>query len=373
VVWAAAALGLLVLGTDAFREVSPSGTDPTDSVEGWLLSPAERWDAGWFVGIASHGYDGPTPSHTAFFPLYPLSMRVVGEVVGSFQWAGVVVSLAAFFVGLYFVHRLTELECGRAAAERAVLLLALFPMAFYFSAIYSESLFLALSAGCLYFARTERWPAAAGCAALAGATRSAGLLLAVPLVIMLLRAPRTGRWQLRNLGVVLAAPAGTLAYLAYIRSATRYWFLAPFKTQQDWMREFKGPIVGFWGGVKNGYRAVTEVLWGANIGGAVSGYRSGLVNFGALAFASIGVVGALRRLPLAYGAYALVAVLFAISYPGNDLQLKSLPRLVVAIFPIFMWLGAVTDRRRYRTVALVGSVAGLVVFSAMFASGYWIA
>jgi hypothetical protein len=43
-------------------------------------------------------------------------------------------------------------------------------------------------------------------------------------------------------------------------------------------------------------------------------------------------------LPLAYGAYALIGLLFAISYPGNDLQLKSVPRIIMPIPPILMGL-----------------------------------
>ena len=42
-----------------------------------------RWDSGWFLSIAQGGYDVPEP-RTAFFPLYPLLIRIVGEPI----WAG---------------------------------------------------------------------------------------------------------------------------------------------------------------------------------------------------------------------------------------------------------------------------------------------
>jgi hypothetical protein len=341
-----------------------------------LLSPAKRWDSGWFIVIARDGYDAPDPDRAAFFPLYPLLIRIVGEPIGSLEVAGVAVSLVAFIVGLYLLHRLTELEVGRPAADRTVLLLALFPMAFYFSAIYSESLFLALTVGSLYAARRGRWMGAAILGALAAATRSSGVMLVIPLLIMLLYGPaenRDARPRARDLAAVLAVPLGLLAYMAGVRLTTRFGFLAPFKAQGDWMRELKGPIVGLWGGVKNGVWGAREAIWGASLTEPVSAVRSGLLNFAALVFASIGVVGAFRRLPAAYGAYALAGLLFAISFPANDLMLKSLPRLVVVLFPIFMWLGIVTERRSFHTVALVASAVGLAWFSAMFASWYWIA
>jgi Mannosyltransferase (PIG-V) len=367
--------GVFVIGTGAFHEANPAAGDPADTVSGVLESPANRWDGGWFLSIAENGYDRPSPSATAFFPLYPLSIRIVGELIGSFALAGIIVSLVAFWFALYLLHRLTALEAGHAAADRAALLLAFFPTAFYFSAIYSESLFLALSLGCVYSARLERWGWAAVLAALATATRSAGLMLIVPLLIMVLYGPRgSGRAPgVKEAGAVVAPFAALLAYMAYVKASTPFGATAPFKAHQEWTREFKGPIIGLWGGVKNGAAAVRGFLNGAPVNEPVSAVRGDLLNVAALAFASLGVFGALRRLPLAYGAYALAGLVFAISFPGNGLVLTSLPRLVIVLFPIFMWLGIVTECRSYHGIALGASAVGLGLLSTMFASGYWIA
>src|SRR4051794_7570853 len=99
-VWLAGITGVLVSGAGAYREVTPGAPDPSDTLSGVLLSPADRWDSGWFLDIAQGGYNVTEP-RTAFFPLYPLLIRVVGEpidtlgVVGthSFQLAGVLISL----------------------------------------------------------------------------------------------------------------------------------------------------------------------------------------------------------------------------------------------------------------------------------------
>ena len=56
-------------------------------LSGLLLSPARRWDAGWFLAIAQGGYDAPEP-RTAFFPLYPLLIRIVGEPIDALGLAG---------------------------------------------------------------------------------------------------------------------------------------------------------------------------------------------------------------------------------------------------------------------------------------------
>jgi hypothetical protein len=394
-VWLAGIIGVLVSGAGAYLELSPRAPDPSQTVSGLLLSPASRWDSGWFLAIASDGYGGAEP-RTAFFPLYPLLIRLVGEPIDalglagahSFELAGVLVSLVAFVVALYLLHRLTDLELGPEAADNTVLLVALFPMSFYFSAIYSESLFLALAIGCVYSARSGWWWRAAVLGALASAARSQGVLLLVPLAIILLHGPRTDREPLsaqrgsphafyrpsvREAVALFVVPLGLLAYLGYVWAATRYGALAPFTAQDAWKREFKGPIAGIWGGVEEAVWAARSFLNGAPLNEPVSGIRGGPLNLTALAFAAIGVAGALRRLPLAYGAYALAGLIFAISSPLDEEPLKSLPRFVIVLFPIFMWAGLAVTRWGHRNVVLATSAAGLACFSAAFASGYWIA
>lgn len=394
-VWSAGIVGVLVSGAGAYRELTPGAGDPSDTLTGLLLSPARRWDSGWFLSIAQGGYDVPEP-RTAFFPLYPLLIRLVGEPIDalglagahSFELAGVLVSLVALMVGLYLLHRLTDLELGPKAADNAVALMAVFPMSFYFSAIYSESLFLMLTVGCVYCARSGCWWRAAVLGGLAAATRSQGVLLLLPLAIMLLYGPRADRDPVsapreslraryrpntREAVALLLVPLGLVAYLGYVRATTRYGALAPFKSQEGWMREFRGPIVGAWGGVKSGASAARELLTGAPLNEPVSGVRSGLQNLTALAFAAVGVAGALRRLPIAYGAYALGGLVLAISYPLDAEPLKSLPRFVVVLFPAFMWAGLAMTRWGHRNLVLAASAAGLACFSAAFASGYWIA
>jgi hypothetical protein len=401
VVWLAGLMGVLLTEAGAWRALNPGAADPSDTLSGLLLSPANRWDAGFYLGIALDGYNGVWEHRPgaalAFFPLYPLLIRVVGEPIDalglagahSFELAGVFVSLAAFIVALYLLHRLTDLELGPRSADNAVALLAFFPMSFFFSAIYSESLFLVFTVGCLYFARRGWWWRAALLGALASATRSQGLLLLLPLAIMLWYRPRTegksvsagqndsGRARhrptMRQAAALLLVPLGLVAFLAYVRETTRYGALAPFHAQELWGREFKGPILGLWDGVTYAADAVRGLVTGASLGGPYSPVRQGLVNLTALAFAAIGVAGAFRRLPIAYGAYALAGLIFSISYPMWDDPLRSLPRFVIVLFPIFMWAGSAMTRWGPRKPVLAASAAGLACSSAAFASGFWVA
>ncbi|MEA2435575.1 MAG: hypothetical protein QOF65_131, partial [Thermoleophilaceae bacterium] len=245
-----------IAGVDAGNERNfdqPALTHPFTGVLDSLLSPLARWDSAWYLDIAHSGYSGPS---SAFFPLYPLLVRVVGTVSapGALLVAGYVVSLAALFGALYLMHRLVTLELGSSEVARvAVLMLALFPGALWLGAPYSESLFLLLSVGAFYAARIDRWAVAGVCAALASATRSAGIVLVVPLVILWWKS--TGR-RARDLAWIALAPAGLVAYSVYLAASIGDGF-AYLHLQEVWFRSFAGPfgavpdgLVAAWDGLR---------------------------------------------------------------------------------------------------------------------------
>ena len=69
---------------------------------------------------------------------------------------------------------------------------------------------------------------------------------------------------------------------------------------------------------------------------------------GFLVFALVALVGVVRRLPLAYSAYAGVALLMTLSYPVDGQPLMSLPRYIAVLFPFQMWLALWAGEREGR-------------------------
>ena len=186
-------------------------------LDGWA-----RWDAGWYEHIALHGYVdeavGPVGQRNlAFYPLYPLTMRLVSLAGPEPLLAGILVSNGAFLGALLLIHRMARERCGAEAASRCVLLLSVFPFSFYFSAVYSESLFLLLAAAALFLGERERWAAASVCALLCGATRAPGLALAPALGLLYLERIRYDMRRLRPdvlwLGLSVLGPFLFYAYL----------------------------------------------------------------------------------------------------------------------------------------------------------------
>lgn len=344
-----------------------------------LAATFARWDSTWFLAIANDGY-APDEARTAFFPLYPLLVRVGGWVLGSDIAAGVVVSIACLTGALAVVHRLTAIELDAAAADATVWLLALFPMSFFFSAVYSESLYLLLSAAAVYAARTDRWAWAGAIGALAALTRSAGIVLVVPLVLLWWGSRR----RPQDLACVVGVPLGVLGYCAGLALAD-ISFTAPFDAQDVWLRELAGPFVGVWDGFVAAWQGARQVLSGqrehvyftAAGGDPIEVARTNLMLFAFLVLAVPAVVGTLRRLPLAYGAYVVAALSLPLSYPVGPQPLMSLPRFLAVLFPLFMWAGWWVSRERRaaraRPLAEGLSTVALIAFVGQFATWHWVA
>jgi hypothetical protein len=385
-VWAAGVAGVLAFGLSSrAADFDPAGlTSPFGATGDVLAAPFARWDSVWYLAIADGGYgDG---ARAAFFPLYPLVVRLSGAVLGSPLVAGAVVSTGLLGVALVLLHRLVALDHDRAVARNAVLVTALFPMSFCFSAVYGESLFLALSIGAVYAARRERWAWAGVLGALAAATRSAGVLLLVPLLMLyvwdtgrpLRRPPRPLRANALWLALV---PLGLVAYCAFLALAGEDP-LAPFRVQEVWFRSFAGPFGGAWDGVVAATQGARQLLSGsrspvffADAGGdpfVVARHNVELLAW--LALVVPATVGVLRRLPAAYGAYVVAALALALSYPVGPQPLMSLPRFVAVLFPLAIWLALWMTGRVWRERLVLATFAGaLAVYTAIFATWHWVA
>jgi Mannosyltransferase (PIG-V) len=363
------------------RENAEKFDDPalTHAIADPVLAPLARWDSVWYLTIADSGYAGSS-ARAAFFPLYPLLVRGVGTVFGGSHAALLVaaflVSLAAFLAALVLLHRLAELELGRPLARPVVLLLAVFPAAVYFGAPYSESVFLVLAVGAFYAARTGSWAWAGACAGLASATRSAGLLLVIPLA-MIWWSSRPRRTA--DAAWLLLAPLGIAAYAAWLGLAEGD-ALRFLDVQEAWSRHLAVPLAGAWDGLLAGWDGVRQLASGSRTPvyfdkAAGDPFRIAAINvmlFATLVFAVVACVGVFRRLPRWYGVWVAASLLLPLTFPVTPQPLMSLPRFVSVLFPIFMWLAVVCEERRVTDLVAAGSAVGLGLFTAQYASWHWI-
>ena len=183
---------------------------------GMFISPGtmilhwRQFDATDYVSIALHGYTGLYSS--AYFPLYPISIAALNVMFFGQQpaLAGMIVNNLGALVGSIGLAFLAVRESSRyGVAKWTLLAFFAYPLAFFFSAPYSEGLFLASFAWCLWATRQRIWWLAALLALTASLTRITGVVLVLPMLIEFLRDLNYGkqiRWGNVLVGFMLLIP-----------------------------------------------------------------------------------------------------------------------------------------------------------------------
>ena len=314
------------------------------------------WDGSWYRDIATKGYESLPLESLRFFPGYPWLGKLVSPLTGfSVSPALVLVANLGAVVVAVLVRRLVQAETDdRAAADRAVWVVMLFPSAFTLVLAYAESLFLVGAVGALFAARRGRWGWALAAGLLASVTRPLGILLVVPLAIEAVRAWR-GSDEDRRLWSVLAvgAPvAGTALYLGWVDRAWGKWTL-PLTVQNDLRSMDVDPLTRI-------LRGVGDLVGGDRFGGALH------VPF-AIAFVVLLVLTG-RRWASSYTAYAALVLVAALSAAN----LNSIERYALNAFPLLLTLALLLRTPRLERWGLAVCGCGFVALTSLAFLGVYV-
>lgn len=314
-----------------------------------------RGDARWNLPVSPGGRhlagDQPDRIAAGLFPAYPALLRL-GTAVTSGTRAlaliGLVLTLTAFGCGLTYVYHLAEELAGSAsgAGRAAVVLLASYPFAVVFSALYSDALFLLAAAGAVYHLRHGESGVACLWGVLTGLTRADGWLLTIPLAI--LAHGRGGgdpiggsrRWRAIDL-MAIGSPAVSFgAYIAFVIVATGDTLA--WTAGAVW----SAPLPVLEGGHSYAPRELlpssVPFLW---------------INVLALVFAGALAGAIARRLGWAYAALVVVLLTPPVLLGGW----MAIGRITATCFPIPIYLASVlSDRGRQVGIAAFAMLQGLV-------------
>jgi Mannosyltransferase (PIG-V) len=340
---------------------------------GYFTDIWARWDSDFFLRIAQNGYNDAS---AAFHPLYPALIAALGRLFfGHYILAGLVISLLCCLGSFVLLHRLALERLGVDGARHSVLYLAVFPMALFLQAVYSESLFLLLVLTAFAFAERNRFAGAGLVAGLAILTRAAGLALLPALFLMAWR----HRERPRALaGIALAVPVAAIYPLVLWQQVGDPW---AFTSAQDrWHRHVSraGPLGGIWDGLVAGWRGLEQFVvgHGTHVAGA-NPMHAAAENVQAAAFLILFLaltVVAWRRFGAPYGLFSAVSLAIPLTYPSSRWPLLSLPRFGLVIFPLFLALAAVTaGRPRLHTAVVACSALFLGVAVVQWALWQWVA
>jgi hypothetical protein len=307
------------------------------------------WDAGWYQEIATHGYGGAGDQSRRFFPLLPMTVRVLGSAVGHQGTVLLLLVNALAFVLTVVLARLARAEgFDDGAIRRVVWLSALAPPAFVLVMGYAEALAMTLAAAAFLAARTGRFGLAALAGLASGLCRPLGLLLVAPLAIEAARDARGAgpRGWAARVAAAAAPAAGATIYIAW-SAATYHDGLAPLTMQRDAARH---------GATGN----PAAVLWHAATG-SLHGNLGTSLHVPWLLLAVVGVVVMARRLPASYAVWCGLTVLTVLT--GSNLD--SSERYLLGAFPFLFVAALVTGGRTVWPFVLAASATMMTVYATL--------
>lgn len=339
-----------------------------------FLDGLARWDSGWYLGIGEHGYNNAANAEgqrdTAFFPAYPLLLSLASGLGGEAMvvW-GIALSNLLFALGLCLLYDLARHSSTRRQARLAVACAAFGPFSIFFSAVYTESLFFALSTGAFWLAQRNRLFGAMAAAALASLTKVVGILV-VPFAILTVLAPGASaglpptpapsRPRPSCLHLVVAAGAGcSLLLLHLLYQQQHFGSMVQFVlSQRGWAAQASpDKLREIWAPLLDGSRILRGDFYGI-----------GVINSASLLAAGLLILLGLRRrwLPAPQLLWALLTLGVSSSlWPSGG-------RFVTALFPLYPLVARLC--RRLPAEAVVGSSALLMaLFAFLFSHWHWLA
>ncbi|HZR94797.1 MAG TPA: hypothetical protein VFA56_03835 [Gaiellaceae bacterium] len=232
--WAAGRAGVFA-GAAALHVFGPRGYVGRDE-HAHLFGVLASWDGRWYRLVAEHGYlfERGRQSDPAFFPLYPILMRLCHGAGLGYATAGTLLANGAFLAALFVFAALTRELFDERFAQRAVAYLAVFPSGLAFSMTYPESLVLLAVTGAALAAMRGRWGLAASLAAAAALGRPEALFVSLPLAGIAARSRGN-----RGLAAAAAlAPFGALGGFALYLGVRLHDPLAWTHAEHAWGRRF---------------------------------------------------------------------------------------------------------------------------------------
>lgn len=318
------------------------------------------WDAHQYTDIAQGGYSVPVPDgrflYLVFFPLYPALIRLFFTFIRNYLISGLIISFLSYAFGCVIVYNLVNIDYGKAVARKSLIYLSLFPFAYYYGAIMTESLFFLLTVATFYAIRKHNWLLTGILGMFAALCRSFGVFLIIPAAVEWLQTVKPITLirdkKLKQLGIefVKFLPAilmiiGILVYL-YINYATAgdpFIFLQYEK--DNWSQ-----------GIQYFGKTIKNVLWDyifvrdTDLSLKMSIFVPGLIN--TVLFALITLYSS-RRTRSMYVAFMLVYFLFNV---GSSWPI-SLSRYLSCMFPAFWVTAELTEKHKKLDVPLIALMA----------------
>jgi hypothetical protein len=321
----------------------------------WLWAWA-NFDGEHYLSIAKDGYH---LAEQAFFPLYPLLIKLLGGGV----WVGLLISNTSFFLALVGLFKLLRIDYSQKIARLAIILLLIFPTSFYFGAVYTESLFLCFIVWSFYFYRKGNFLHSSILGMLASGTRVIGIIL-LPIYLLELFKEKT-KWDKTHLWLLLI-PLGLVSYMFYLYKlyGDPLMFLhalPSFGEQRSSVPILLPQVI---------YRYVFKILPNLNYSYFAGTFTTVMEFVVGILFFGVSLIS-FFKLRLSYALF----LAFGYLVPTLSGSFSSLPRYVVVLFPAFILFSIWLDKssKIIKIVSYTILLMGLIISLSLFSRGFWLA
>jgi hypothetical protein len=331
----------------------PSLAPSSFSTETSVARRFYSWDSEHYLYIAEKGYS-PKAGHCAFYPLWPGCIHAATTLTTApAVLSGYVLANLCSFLGLLLFHRFAREKHDLRTANRATILLLLYPGSVFFFFPYTESLFLLLSIICLLCLHMGNTSATAIAAFLLPMARPVGIFILPYLLWELFRKRSPRRSYL-----VCAAPL--LGYLCYF--GIMYFFTGnPFEgftAQQQFPAK---PSIARIGDLAGFAQSFADFVWHHDM-------TRSFIDRGAF-FLFLCSLYWIWRMDSGY----LVYCIFMGLIPAMSNSLMSYSRFLSVVFPFFILFATLPVRRSWLFYLLcAGCGAVQIYFFIWHASGQWV-
>jgi hypothetical protein len=332
---------------------------------GALVRAWARWDSGWYASIARDGYtyapgmQGPV----AFFPGYPLAIRVLANLGLDEFTSGFLVSLGCGILACWLFARWAVTQADSQTALVAAMLLILYPFALYlYGAVYSDALMLALVVGAFLCLERDAIVAATLLGAAATFTRPVAPAVVLGLLIRQLERRRQQGARIRWIDFLpLLGLGGIGLYMLHLwRHFGDPLAFAHVQSAPGWDQP-------------PGWHTWLKLTWFRILFPRVAPLVAiRLVGHAFVALGALALVPATRR-RLGWG-YAIYVAL-AVGLPTlSSKDFMGLGRYVLSAFPLFLTLALlIRDKPRLAQLWLVISGVVLALLALAWGAGGYVA
>ncbi|HEX8974758.1 MAG TPA: hypothetical protein VF817_04715 [Patescibacteria group bacterium] len=333
----------------AYKWITPESFPTAQSWD--LVGIHGRWDTYWYLDIIKNGYylkTDNTLSNVVFFPLYPFLMKMVGTVLfANYILAGWIVSMAALVAGCAYFYKLVKEFHPDVDPELPVLLMLIFPTAFFLNVVYTEGLFFFITVACFYYVFKKQFWMAGIFALLGSLTHSNGVFLGLPILWETVRLLGWKKGLLSKNIIPMAMPAfGMFSFLLYDYLRFKDFMLF-FKIESAWGRSF-------------------SINWDHFSFFSHPSIMNMSIDIAFTILIISAVVLVWKKLSPLYSVFMSLTVLAALT-SGT---LMSIGRYSLVLFPLFILLAKIKNKNAFFAWAVI-SVLFLAMDITLWVNNYW--